>query len=109
MECAPVPDGIRAEELAVICGVALRTARRWKALRQMPAGYALGLALLRDGDLGLLSKAWDGWKLTQDALYTPDNWEFKPGEIMAMPFKYALLSDLQRQLAQPRQFELLPA
>ncbi len=75
----------------------------------MPAGYALGLALLRDGDLGLLSKAWQGWKLTGDALYTPDNWEFRPGEIMAIPFKYQLISHLQRQLAQPQQLHLLPA
>lgn len=99
---------MRAEELALLTGMSLRTARRWKATGRMPASFALGLALLRDGDLGVLDPEWRGWRLIKGQLYTPDNWGFRPGELVAVPILYQLRDELQRKLKQPQQYDLLP-
>lgn len=74
----------------------------------MPAGYALALALLRDGDLGVISSEWRGWRLIKGELFSPDNWGFRPGEIAAVPILYQLQAELKKQLRTPQQFALLP-
>lgn len=108
MRTAATPPGIRAEELAHVTGTSLRTARRWKASGRMPAGYALALALLRDGDLGALAPEWTGWRLMRGQLYSPDNWGFRPGEIAAVPILYQLQAELKKQLRSGTQLALLP-
>jgi hypothetical protein len=78
-----VPPGVRAEELAAICGVSIRTARRWIADGFMPSGSAVGFRLMKDGDLGHLHRAWNGWRLIGDRIYSPDGWD--PGLPCGIP------------------------
>src|ERR1700730_5132073 len=80
MLTANVPPGVKADELAALCGGSIRTARRWLANGYMPSGLAIGFKLLKDGDLGNLHKAWRGWRLVGDKIYSPDGWDFRPGE-----------------------------
>src|SRR6478735_924718 len=105
---AKYPADRAPESIARACGVSIRTARRWKASGSMPAIYLLGLQLLEEGDLGALHPAWRGWCLRRDQLFSPENWGFRPGELLAIPLQQQLVGELRRQLAKPAQFELLP-
>ena len=101
MLTANVPPGVKADELAALCGVSIRTARRWIANGYMPSGLAIGFKLLKDGDLGNLHKAWRGWRLVGDKIYSPDGWDFRPGEIAAIPLRDQLIKALRAELQQP--------
>lgn len=103
----PYPAGRHPASIARACGVSVRTARRWRAAGQMPAAYALGLALVEDGDLGAVAPDWRGWRLIRGQLFSPDGWGFTPGEIQAAPLHVLLIGELRRQLARPQQFDLL--
>ena len=101
MSFAPLPEHARPQELARYCGVSLRTARRWKALGHMPRWAAVGFALLRDGDLGVISPEWRGWLIRRGELISPENWCFSPGEVVAIPSLYGLIRALERDLRRP--------
>ena len=89
---------ISADELAQLCGVSVRTARRWRAGR-LPA-YAVRLVALVSGELVQIDRAWKGWRLTPEGLRSPDGVLFTPGDIAAGPFQKQLIDELERQ-AQP--------
>jgi len=105
MQYADTPP-LDASTLAETCGVSLRTAERWRARGQMPAALALAVALLHDGDLGVFSAAWRGWKLVRDELVSPEHWCFRPGEVAAIPLVSQQLRLYQRLAVEPAQFAL---
>lgn len=62
-------------------GVCVRTVRHWDAGRnRVPWSAVRLLRLLRGGDLGELSPAWTGWRLSGDRLVTPAGVVFRGGE-----------------------------
>ncbi len=58
-----------AEVIAHRCGVTLATARRWK-LGRSRIPYTAAVAL--SGHMGAMSPEWQGWRIQDDALITPD-------------------------------------
>lgn len=105
MQYADTPS-LDTATLAETCGVSTRTAERWRARGKMPAALALAVALLQDGDLGVFSAAWRGWKLVRGELVSPENWCFRPGEVAAIPIVSQQLRLYQRLAAEPAQFAL---
>lgn len=105
MQYAETPR-LDSATLAATCGVSLRTAERWRARGTMPAALALAVALLQDGDLGVFSAAWRGWKLVRDELVSPENWTFRPGEVAAIPLMSQQVRLYQRLAAEPAQYGL---
>lgn len=83
-----------APALAQLCGVSLRTARRWKQRGAVPDRAARLAAVTVD--LGTIDAAWAGWQLSSGGLYSPDGWRFLPGEIQALPTLYPLLREMRR-------------
>lgn len=103
---ADLLHGLSPDFIAQVASVSLHTARRWlRAGRVPPAARAL-LELARHGDLGPLAPAWRGFKVDGDRLWTPHGFSVRPGEICAIPYRFAQLRALECELAQPRQWEL---
>ena len=105
MNLADTPN-LPPATLAAYCGASIRTAERWRARGKMPAGLAVAVALLHDGDLGVFSAAWRGWKLVRGELVSPENWCFRPGEVAAIPIVSQQMRLYQRLAAEPAQFAL---
>lgn len=71
------------KELAALCNVSEKTARRWKQGTICPPPSARALI---EADLGALDPKWKGWHLRRGVLLSPDGVEASPGDIMALPF-----------------------
>lgn len=98
--------GIPAERVAEICQVALKTARRWKATRSIPASRRQCLLLALDGDLGAITGTWAGFKLLHGELVTPEGDTLTPGDVRAISYRRQQVRALKRALAEPCQWKL---
>lgn len=109
----PCPDmkistySLPAAWLAHVTGVHLETAKRWKRAGAIPKHYAHLVALRTEGNLGVIAGDWDGWRLRDQQLWTPDDVVVTPGEIRAIPYQKELLRELKKQLAEPQQWSLI--
>jgi hypothetical protein len=84
--------GIRAEEIAWLCKVDIRTARRWKSGKtRMPDTARMILA----GDLGCFDPAFRGWMLRDGKLISPEGWEATAGDVLSIPLMRAQISAYQ--------------
>lgn len=70
-------------EIARLCHVSLKTAKRWRDGTTCPPSYAV---LILIGDLGALNPQWYGWRLRDNTLITPDGIELRQGDVQALPF-----------------------
>jgi hypothetical protein len=89
--------GISIKEIARICQVDLTTARRWKRGARCPPKSALLLIL---GDLGAFGNEWRGWIIREDKLISPEGWEIKAGEVLAVPLMRQQIAVYQSELRQ---------
>jgi hypothetical protein len=106
MDARELLHGLSASTISDLCHVSLPTARRWKRRRQVPASHARLLELLIFGQLGALCSAWSGWRMREGKLITPEGWSVSPGEVRAIPYRLAQVSELERALRQPQQWAL---
>ncbi len=84
-----VTYGIAAEEIARICKVGIRTARRWKSGEsQIPKTAEMILA----GDLGCLDPEWRGWTFRKGKLTSPEGWMATPGHVRSLQMMGATLA-----------------
>lgn len=86
-------------DAATVLGVNLKTLKRWEAgTARAPRAAVLALHLL-GGDLGAIWPEWAGWRLDAPgkALVAPNGYRFDHGEMMALPYQYALVAELQRK------------
>jgi len=84
--------GVGAEQLAEVAGVHISTARRWKRTGKYPRKINTLLALLIDGDLGPISRAWRGWRVCGDRLISPEGVAVTFGNIRAIPVMQAQIA-----------------
>lgn len=91
-----VTYGIPAEEIARICKVGIRTARRWKSGEsEMPKTAEMVLA----ADLGMLDRAWRGWTIRKGLLISPEGWEASPGHVRSLQMMGMTLGTYRRENA----------
>lgn len=76
------PDffGFPVSEIARICKVSERTARRWKDGTICPPETAL---MILRGDLGMFDPEWRGWILRRGCLISPEGWEIRMPDVLA--------------------------
>jgi len=86
--------GIPISELARICRVSIKTARRWKRGQTVPPESAL---MLLRGDLGCMADDWAGWSIRKDRLYSPEGWEVTRQDVLASPLLRAQLAAYQTE------------
>jgi len=99
--------GISALLIAELTGASLKTAHRWKRAGSVPA-MAAQLIQLRDGrNLGALASTWDGFRLIDEELWTPEKHRYTAAELRAIPYRLEQLRELERDARRPRQYLLL--
>lgn len=104
-----VPDllyGLSAEFIAQVARVSLHTARRWKQRGRVPSPARALLELRSFGDLGVVDSAWRGFVLRQGHLWTPHGFSVRPGELSALPYRFAQLAALEHERTEPHQWRL---
>ena len=74
---------LSVSDIARICGVSLKTAKRWKSGTTCPPPY---VAMILRGNLGALDPEWAGWVLKAGKLYSPEGDEYLLGDVRAVPF-----------------------
>ena len=87
---------LTAIQAAELCGVTLRTWQRWECSTNPPKAVR-ELIRLHAGYLPL----WSGWQVRCGLLWSPEGVCFAEGELRALPFRYALLAELEKQLYRP--------
>lgn len=88
--------GLNRETAAALFCRSVRTIERWK---DQPPPCAKDILILLAGHLGIIHKDWEGWKIDrQGMLWTTEGWSLGHGEIRALPYRYALIAELKRQL-----------
>lgn len=94
------------EWLAERAKTSVRTARRWIRQDLAPRVAVAFLKLVTDGALETIHSAWKDWTVRRDGkLHAPNGWTFTPAELIAIPLRYQLISELRAQLAQYQQHD----
>lgn len=91
--------GIPISELARICQVSLKTARRWKDGSTCPPESAL---ILLRADLGCFDAGWQGWRLRRGNLISPEGWEITMGDVISSPILRQQLAAFKTELKRLR-------
>ena len=85
--------GIPASEIAMLCGVDIATARRWKrGTSRIPMAARKLLA----GDLSAFGKEWKGWTIRNGKLISPEGWDYSPGDVLSLTFVRTQVAHLER-------------
>jgi transcriptional regulator with XRE-family HTH domain len=96
-------EALSRADICRLCGVHRTTLSRWlDGSSAVPVSVLNLLRIVSTGRLPTMGKEWDGWTFQGSDLYTPANFPVSPGEILAMPYRKALLRDQQKQIAHLR-------
>lgn len=61
---------------------------------------------LQPEDLGKLDPAWEGFRILNGHLWTPNGYYYRPGDIYVIPIRQQQLSHLERETTIPKQMLL---
>lgn len=103
MDAPDLLHGLTPAMLAELAHVSIDTARRWRREAHLPAPARVLIELVRFGELGAIAPAWRGFTLKANRLWTPHGFAVAPGEICALPYRFAQIRALERALAEPQQ------
>jgi hypothetical protein len=99
--------GYSAEWITSVTGSNINVTKRWKRAGRVPEKYRQWIEFMKDQNLGALLPQWDGWIVRDGALWTPERECITQGRIRAIPYKDALIRELQLQVSEPQQWKLL--
>lgn len=85
---------ISISEIARICGVSEKTAKRWKDGTTCPPKPVL---LLLARDLGCFSADWRGWTIRGEELLSPEGWSITVNDVLASPLLRSQLAVYQAE------------
>ena len=83
------------QEAADLCGIHRTTFERQENGSSKVNTTVFRLLLMRGG---WLPDEFEGWKIGQGMLWSPEDVSFSPGEIRSLPYLYALIAELKREL-----------
>jgi hypothetical protein len=94
----PLPElyGLNVSEIARVCRVTERTARRWKEGSRRPPESAL-MVLRRN--LGAFSEHWKGWTINGPDIVSPDGWCIDRNHALTVPLMHGQISALRQKIA----------
>ena len=84
--------GIPAAVIARICKVDVKTARNWRRGKTQMSETA---KMILSGDLGAFDPAFQGWRMRDGKLISPEGWEATAGDILSIPLMKAQISAYQ--------------
>lgn len=81
-------------------GVHRSTVARWRLSKRFPPAIARLAELELNGRLELIHDHWQGWRIDPRSgeLIAPGGFTYKPGELLALPIRYQLQHELEREL-----------
>lgn len=79
----------KVSEIARICAISLKTAQRWRAGQSVPPATAL---MILRRDLGIFDKAWAGWSIRGETIFSPEGWEATQGDVRSLPLLRSAIS-----------------
>jgi hypothetical protein len=88
------------EWLAEISGAHRTTVERWRSSQQLPKAVSLLARIMLEGELALVHPDWAGFRLDRrdGALWTPEQWPARPGDLLAIKYRMAQVRELEREL-----------
>ena len=91
--------GLTLQQAAAICGVSVRTIRRWEKAGACPVWFS-ALLTAYAGDLGGLrgGEDWRGWRLVRGRLVSPEGDIFTPGQLRSIRWLYGEAQALRAQV-----------
>jgi len=93
--------GFSIEEAAAACHTSARTYKKWETTKNHPT-WAKSILLCKAGILQ--DKGFQGWRIYEGKLISPEGYEFSSGEIRSIIYQYALIAELENQLRSKDQF-----
>lgn len=106
MDARDLLHGLTPATIAELARVSVFTARRWQRGARLPPTARALLELAIAGELGGLARPWKGFRVHGDRLWTPHGFAVRPGEISALPYRFAQIRALERELEEPAQWGL---
>ena len=97
--CPEVLYGIPSKEIARICQVDLRTARRWKRGDASPPLSAL---MMLSRNLGHLDPKWEGWTIRGGEIISPDGRRISRDDALIVQLMHGQIAALRYDLAKAR-------
>jgi hypothetical protein len=96
-------DSVGRADICRLCGVHRTTLSRWlDGSSTVPKSALNLLRIVASGRLPTMGKEWSGWCFQGADLFTPANFPVSPGEILAIPYRRALIREQQKQVAHLR-------
>lgn len=82
-------------EIARICGVSLKTVRRW---RKGQVGIPETVIMVLSRDVGIFHPDWAGWHISRRGeLCSPENWIATPGAVRSLQMMNRTLAVYRRE------------
>ena len=100
MAVASLIKDFSAKHIARVCGVDIRTARRWRSRTQCPPPWVIALLT---ADLGIFGPYWAGWVIRGEEIVSPDGWRIRRNDALAVPFMHGQISALRNDLKKARE------
>lgn len=88
--------GLGIKEIAEVCRVSERTARRWKSGTMCPPESAL---MILRRDLGCFSEEWKGWTIRDKKITAPWGWIIERDHALTVPLMHGQISALRQKIA----------
>lgn len=85
---------------ASVCGVHRTTLGRWLAGSVPVPRAALNALRAADGRAPGMGGQWDGWHFVDGVLWSPEGYQYRPGDLMAQVYERPLIRSLQKQVAE---------
>lgn len=87
--------GITDTQAAALCGVSIKTYRRWESGECKAPDMAIRLFRILSGDLGQIDISWSGWTIGHDGLIYSDQVTrgFSPGDLHAAHWHRQLIHE----------------
>lgn len=96
-------DALGLSEIRHLCGVHRTTLARWlDGTSTVPVSALNLLRIVSTGRLPSMGKEWQGWCFQAGDLFTPSNLPVSAGEILAIPYRRALIREQEKQIAHLR-------
>lgn len=96
-------DALGLPQSVALTGVHRTTFHRWQTGRaRVPLAVLALLRIHAAQRLPSMGKDWDGWRFVGAQLVTPSNESVSPGQILAMPYRLAVIREQEKQIARLR-------
>lgn len=85
---------------ASVCGVHRTTLSRWRSGAVPVPRAALNALRAADGRAPGMAGQWNGWHFVDGVLWSPEGYQYGPGDLLAQVYERPLIRSLQKQVSE---------